>query len=49
MKILESSFNPEASKVIEGIKQGREIFLDQLNVSMFSPTFVFQEETKTSN
>jgi len=46
-KILESSFNPEASKLINDIEQGRDIFLDQMNVSMLSLTSVFQEESKT--
>jgi hypothetical protein len=36
MKILESSFNPEASKVMEDIEQVRKIFLYQVNVAMFS-------------
>jgi hypothetical protein len=47
MKILESSFNPEASKVLESIEQGREIFLDQVDVAMFGSASVFQEEPKT--
>ena len=36
MKLLESSFNPEASKIIENIEQGREIILNQANVALFS-------------
>jgi hypothetical protein len=36
MKHLESSFNPEASKIIESIDQGREIILDQANIALFS-------------
>jgi Reverse transcriptase (RNA-dependent DNA polymerase) len=47
MKILESSFNPEASKVVTDIEQGRETFLDQVNVAMFSSASGFQEEPKT--
>jgi hypothetical protein len=27
MRILESSFNPEASKIVEEFKQGRDILL----------------------
>jgi uncharacterized FlgJ-related protein len=46
MKILESSFNPEASKVMESIEQGREIFLDQVNGAMFNSASVFQKERK---
>jgi Reverse transcriptase (RNA-dependent DNA polymerase) len=46
-KVMESSFNPEASKVMESIEQGREIFLDQVNVAMFSSASVYQEEPKT--
>jgi Reverse transcriptase (RNA-dependent DNA polymerase) len=36
LKRLESSFNPEASKIIENIEQGREIQLDQVNFALFS-------------
>jgi Reverse transcriptase (RNA-dependent DNA polymerase) len=36
MKRLESSFNPEASKIIESIDQVREIILDQANIALFS-------------
>ena len=35
-KQLESSFNPEASRIIENIEQGREILLDQVNFALFS-------------
>ena len=47
MKILESSFNPEASKVVTDIEPGRETFLDQVNVAMLSSASGFQEEPKT--
>jgi hypothetical protein len=36
LKRLESSFNPEASIIIENIEQGREIQLDQANLALFS-------------
>jgi Reverse transcriptase (RNA-dependent DNA polymerase) len=42
MKQLESSFNPEASKIIE---QGREIFLDQVNLVLFGGNI--EEEPRT--
>jgi hypothetical protein len=32
---LESSFNPEASRIVERIKQGREILLDHANFAFF--------------
>jgi hypothetical protein len=35
MKQLESSFNPEASKIIDDLEQGREILLDQVNLALF--------------
>ena len=34
MKRLESSFNPEASKIIENFEQGREILLDSVNLAL---------------
>jgi hypothetical protein len=36
MKCLESSLNPEASKIIERIDQGSETILDQANIALFS-------------
>jgi hypothetical protein len=36
LKRLESSFNLEASKIIEDIEQGREIQLDLANLALFS-------------
>ena len=36
LKQLESSFNPEASRIIENIEQGREILLDQVNFALLS-------------
>jgi hypothetical protein len=32
---------------MESIEQGREIFLDQVNVTTFNSASVFQEEPKT--
>jgi hypothetical protein len=34
--LLESSFNPEASTMLQNIEQGREILLEQANVALFS-------------
>jgi hypothetical protein len=36
MRLLESSFNPEASTVLQNIEQEREILLEQVNVAFFS-------------
>jgi hypothetical protein len=36
MRLLESSFNPEASIMLQNIEQGREILLEQANVELFS-------------
>jgi hypothetical protein len=36
MRQLESSFNPEASTVLQNIEQGKEILLEQANVALFS-------------
>jgi hypothetical protein len=45
MKRLESSFNPEASKIIESIDQGREIILDQANIALFSGGIQVEQTT----
>jgi uncharacterized protein YwqG len=45
MKHLESRFNPEASKIIESIDQGREILLDQANIVMFSGSIQIEPTT----
>ena len=34
MKRLESSFNPEASKIVDNFEQGRDILLDSVNVAL---------------
>jgi hypothetical protein len=47
MEILESSFRHEAIKAMKDIEQGREIFLDWVNVAMFTSAPVFQEFPKT--
>ena len=36
MRLLESSFNPDATRIIEDIEQGRDILLDQVNIALFS-------------
>jgi hypothetical protein len=36
MRLLESSFHSEASTVLQNIEQGREILLEQVNVTLFS-------------
>jgi hypothetical protein len=36
MRLLESSFNPEASTVWQNIEQGREILLERTNIALFS-------------
>jgi hypothetical protein len=35
MRQLESSFNPEASKIVDEFEQGREIHLGYANIAMF--------------
>jgi hypothetical protein len=45
MRQLESSFNPEATKLVEQIEQGREILLDQVNLALFSGEVVNEEPT----
>jgi Reverse transcriptase (RNA-dependent DNA polymerase) len=47
MKQLESSFNPEASKIIDDLEQGREILLDQVNLALFGVNF--EDEPRTSD
>jgi hypothetical protein len=36
MRLLESSFNPVASTMLQNIEQGREIILEQANFAVFS-------------
>jgi hypothetical protein len=42
---LESSFNPEASRIVERIEQGREILLDHANFAFFGIESVEREPT----
>jgi hypothetical protein len=46
MRLLESSFDPEASKVLQNIEQGREILREQANFALFSG-IVIDEETSS--
>jgi hypothetical protein len=43
MCLLESSFNPEASTMLQNIEQGREILLEQVNVTLFSGIVIDKE------
>ena len=45
MRQLESSLNPEATKLVEQIEQGREILLDQVNLTLFSGVLSNEEPT----
>jgi hypothetical protein len=45
MHRLESSFNPEATKIVEDIKDGREVMLDQVNLVLLSETIIPEEPT----
>ena len=45
MRMLESSFNPEASKIVEEFKQGRDILLDQVNIALLSANIVREPTT----
>jgi hypothetical protein len=36
LKQQESSFNPEATKIVKDIEEGRDIILDQANIALFS-------------
>jgi hypothetical protein len=40
MRELESSFNPQATKVVGDYNHGREITLDQVNLALFSTDIV---------
>jgi hypothetical protein len=48
MRLLESSFNPDASTMLQNIEQGREILLEQANVAFFSG-IVIDEEPSSFN
>jgi hypothetical protein len=45
LRQLESSFNPEPAKLVEQIRQGREILLDQVNLALFSGMVINEEAT----
>ena len=45
MRNLESGFNPEASKIVEEFKKGRDIILGQLNISLLSANNVKEPTT----
>jgi hypothetical protein len=45
LRQMESSFNPEAAKIIERIEQGREILLDRANFAFFGVGTVEREPT----
>jgi hypothetical protein len=44
MKQLESSFNPEASRIVEEYEHGRETLLSYANIAMFTGKII-QEPT----
>jgi hypothetical protein len=48
MRQLESSFNPDATELVERFEQGRELQLNQANVELLSGS-VINEETTTFN
>jgi hypothetical protein len=43
MRLLESSFNPEASTMLQNNEQRREILLEQANVAFFSRIVIDEE------
>jgi hypothetical protein len=43
MRLLESSFNPEASTMLQNIEQGRGFLLEQANVALFSGIIIDEE------
>jgi hypothetical protein len=43
MRLLESSFNPETSTMLQNIEQGREILLEQVNVALFIVIVIDEE------
>ena len=45
MRILESSINPEASKIVEEFKQGRDILLNSVNIALLSANMVKEPTT----
>jgi hypothetical protein len=45
LRQLESSFNPDAAKLVDQIEQGREILLDQVNLALISGMVINEEPT----
>jgi hypothetical protein len=45
MKRLESSFNPDASKIIEDLEKGRYILLDHGNIAFFGGSLILEPTT----
>lgn len=45
LRQLESSFNPDAAKLVEQIEQGKEVLLDQVNLALFSGMVINEEPT----
>jgi hypothetical protein len=45
---LESSFNPDATQVVEQFEQGKEILFDQANAALFTGSAI-NEEPSTFN
>jgi hypothetical protein len=43
MRLLESSFNPEASTMLQNIEQGREILLERENLALFRGIVIDEE------
>jgi hypothetical protein len=46
IRLLESSLNPEASKMLQNIEKGKEILFEQANIALFSG-IVIDEEAST--
>jgi hypothetical protein len=46
MRLLESSFNAEASTMLQSIKQGRDILLEQANVALFRKIVIDEEPSR---
>ena len=45
LRIIESSFNGEASTIVEEFKQGRDILLDQLEIALLGTGIVKEPTT----
>jgi hypothetical protein len=42
LKQLKSSYDPETTKIVHDIEQGRDIILDQANIALFSAATKFE-------